>query len=340
MKKTLHDLKDIEDFFMEHDTKPTNSKTASKSPKILENKVEVLEKEIRDLKKQISLLESNIDRKSSNKGANLNTRDTEDIAKMFMDFSVDTLQDKEAKKELNTLKDENERLKKENRNLSKHMKVVEIQKKEKTSKKVSYEEILISTRKKYEFLGESSKSAIASAEYIFLNESTTGFDYSGTYINYVKALEIELKRVFGKTNEKLTFGNLMEKLRKNPNFKGFVDRIEAEKVGEVRNSAVHTRPISKYECGKIRKIILEDGWLDRISFLVEESLKVKKDSYIEYDMFIIEKIGKQFVNGKNYVHYHTDGDMDLLSQNANLKDFIKGKGKVIKKDAQYFIIAE
>ena len=54
-------------------------------------------------------------------------------------------------------------------------------------------------------------------------------------------------------------------------------------------------------------------------------------------MFIIEKIGKQFVNGKNYVHYHTDGDMDLLSQNANLKDFIKGKGKVIKKDAQYFL---
>ena len=107
------------------------------------------------------------------------------------------------------------------------------------------------------------------------------------------ALSLYIFDMIEDKKEKLTFGNLMEKLRKNPNFKGFVDRIEAEKVGEVRNSAVHTRPISKYECGKIRKIILEDGWLDRISFLVEESLKVKKDSYIEYDMFIIEKLWRR-----------------------------------------------
>lgn len=340
MKKSLHDLKDIENFFMEHDGKEEKKGIAAKSPRILENKVESLEKEVRDLKRQINLLESELDKKTVNKGQSLNKRDTEDIANMFMDFSVETYHDKEMKKQITLLKDENERLKKENKNLEKHMKVVEVHKKERIIKKVSYTEIFDNIKKKYSFLGESSKGAIATAEYLFVNETVNGLDYSGAYINYIKALEIELKRVFGKSNEKLTFGNLMEKLRKNPSFKSFVDRLEGEKVGEIRNFAVHSRPISKNECGKIRKLIIEDDWLNRISFLVEESLKVKKDTNVEYDTFIIERIGKQFLNGKNYTHYHTDGDMDLLSLNPNLKDFVKGKGKVVKVHAQYFIIAD
>lgn len=340
MKKSLHDLKDIENFFLETDIKEEKKGIAGKSPRILENKVEALEKEIKDLRKQINLLESELDKKGSNKGGNLKSKDTEDIARMFMDFSVDNFHDKEMKKQISLLKDENEKLKKENKNFEKHMKVVEVQKKEKAFKNVSYNDILAGIRKKYGFLAENSKNSIGTAEYLFLNETNAGIDYTGSYINYIKALEIELRRVFGKSNEKLTFGNLMEKLRNNPSFKTFAERIENEKVGEVRNLAVHNRPISKHECGKIRKLLIEEGWLDRISFLVEESLKEIKDTNINYDVFIINKIGMQFIKGKNYSHYHTDGDMDLVSLSPNLKDFVKGKGKIIKHGVQYFVIAE
>lgn len=339
MKKSLHDLKDIENFFMQHDVKE-EKKGLAKSPKIMENKVEMLEKDIRDLKKQISLLESELDRKGSNKGSSLKSKDTEDIARMFMDFSVDNFHDKETKKEFEKLRDENEKLKKENKNYEKNMKIVEVQKKEKSYKNVSYNDIYEVVKKKYGFLSENSKNAISSAEYLFQNETTSTIDYSGSYINYVKALEIELRRVFGKMNEKLTFGNLMEKLKLNPTFKSFVEKIENERVGEVRNLAVHTRPISKHECGKIRKILMEEGWLDRISFLVEETLKEKQGSETAYDTFIINKVGKQFYKGKNYTHYHTDGEMDILSLNPNLKDFVKGKGKVLNINSQFFIIID
>lgn len=339
MKKSLHDLQDIENFFLQQEAKE-EKKTTGKSPKILENKVEVLEKEIKDLKRQISILESGLDKKSSNKGGNLKTKDTEDIARMFMDFSVDDFQNKEVNKEITLLKDENERLKKENKNLQKHMKVVEVQKKEKAYKNISYNDIIDNIRRKYGFLAENSKISLASAEYLFLNETSIAIDYTGSYINYVKALEIELRRVFGRSNEKLTFGNLMEQLKNNPTFKSFVERIDNDKVGEVRNNAVHNKAVSKNECGKIRKLLMEDGWMDRISFLVEESLKEKKDSLIEYDTFIINKTGKQFIKGKNYNHYHTDGEMDILSLNPNLKDFVKGKGKIIKTGVQYFIVID
>ena len=341
MKKSMHDLKDIENFFMESEVKEEKKGlAANKGSRVLENKVEVLEKEIKDLKRQINILESELDKKGSNKGSSLKSKDTEDIARMFMDFSVDNFHDKEMKKQITLLKDENDRLKKENKNFEKHMKVVEVQKKEKSFKNVSYTEILENIRRKYGFLAENSKNAISTAEYLFLNETITTIDYTGSYINYIKALEIELRRVFGKSNEKLTFGNLMEKLKTNPSFKTFVEKIENEKVGEVRNLAVHTKPISKHECGKIRKLLVEEGWLDRISFLVEESLKEKQDSFIEYDSFIINKVGKQFIKGKNYNHYHTDGDMDILSLNPNLKDFVKGKGKVVKHNVNYFIVID
>lgn len=339
MKKSLQDLKDIENFFLQQEAKE-EKKVSGKSPKIMENKIEVLEKEIRDLKRQISLLESELDKKGANKGGSLKTKDTEDIARMFMDFSVEDFHQKELKKEITLLKDENERLKKENKNFQKHMKVVEVQKKEKAYKNISYSEILENIRRKYGFLAENSKISLGTAEYLFLNETINALDYSGSYINYVKALEIELKRVFGKSNEKLTFGNLMEELKKNPSFKSFVEKIDNDKVGEIRNKAVHNKAISKNECGKIRKLLIEEGWIDRISFLVEESLKEKKDSLIEYDTFIINKIGKQFIKGKNYNHYHTDGEMDILSINPNLKEFIKGKGKMTKIGAQYFIVLD
>ena len=339
MKKTLHDLQDIENFFLQQEVKE-DKKTLGKSPRILENKVEVLEKEIKDLKKQISILESGLDKKSSNKGGNLKTKDTEDIARMFMDFSVDDFQNKEVNKEMTLLKDENDRLKKENKNLQKHMKIVEVQKKEKAYKNISYNDIIENIKRKYGFLAENSKISLASAEYLFLNETLSAIDYTGSYINYVKALEIELRRVFGKSNEKLTFGNLMEQLKNTPTFKSFVEKIDNERVGEIRNNAVHNKAISKNECGKIRKLLIEEGWMDRISFLVEESLKEKKDSLIEYDTFIINKTGKQFIKGKNYNHYHTDGEMDILSLNPNLKDFVKGKGKMTKIGAQYFIVID
>jgi chaperonin cofactor prefoldin len=338
MKKKFDDLKDIENFFLEEEKK-TSTKTPLKSPNtVLENKIKNLESEIKDLKRQISVLESGIDKKTSNKGGNLSNRDTEDIAKMFMDFSVDNLKDKEVKKEIETLRDENQSLKKENKKLINNIKTVEIKVKDNSNKKLPYDKIREDIYRKYSFLTDSSKIALLNAEYTFLNENSGGYDYSGAYVSYVKALEIELRRVFNFKKEKLTFGNLLEKLKKHPEFKTFVDIIEKEKVGEIRNFAVHTRPIAKFECGKIRKLLVEEKWLDRITFLVEESFKEKLNSDIDFDLYIFKKDGYQYYNNKSYNKYSTDGPMDLLALKGDLGHFVKGKGKIVKIGANYFIV--
>lgn len=339
MKKTLKDLKDIENFFLESDIQVEKEKDIKK-PKNIASKVKILEDEIKYLKNQIKVLESDLDKKNSNKGNKLTKNDTEEIASMFMDFSIDKLHDKKVQEKINYLEIENSKLKEENKKLGKYLKKTSSLAKEKSYKNISYDEILKKIRKKYSFLGENSKVSLATAEYLFLNETISAIDYSSSYINYVKAFEIELRRVLKKSNEKLTFGSLMEKLKENTIFKSFVDKIESEKVAKIRNIAVHNKPINKNECGKLRKILIEDAWMDRISYLVEESLKEKKDSIVDFETYILGVEGREYINKQTYIHYNTDGDMDILSKSPALKDFIKGTGKVIKRNAQYFILLD
>lgn len=114
----------------------------------------------------------------------------------------------------------------------------------------------------YDFLSEESRECLISSEYIYLNE-TEDMDYSGVYIGYIKLLEIELKgRVSVKEN--ITFGSLIEKIEKTRVFNGLIQELGKNRVIENRNRGAHHGVIKKAECGRIRKVLLEEGWLARV----------------------------------------------------------------------------
>jgi hypothetical protein len=164
-------------------------------------------------------------------------------------------------------------------------------------------------------------------------------DYTGVYVNYVKALEIELKRVFRIEREKTNFGDLIKKLSEDSLFRTFVQKLEHEKVLMTRNKSVHQRPISKVECGKIRKLLIEDNWLDRISFLVEESLKERNNKELFFEGVIGDKIGFLNIDGIKYNRYETDLEIDVISSKNNLKGEMKLAGiSKIYKNEEFILI--
>lgn len=130
------------------------------------------------------------------------------------------------------------------------------------NKKISINKIKEFVEKEYTFLSEESKESLISAEYLFLNENEN-IDYSGVYIGYIKLLEIELRGKLSK-NENMTFGSLITKLEEARIFNGLVKELNKNVVIDNRNRGAHSGVIKKIECGKIRKILIEEGWLRRV----------------------------------------------------------------------------
>ena len=152
----------------------------------------------------------------------------------------------------NDLKEEVTKLRGENKNLKENPK----------NKKYPINIIRERVEKEFEFLCEESKESLISAEYFFLNESED-IDYSGVYIGYIKLLEIELR---GKLSVKanITFGSLMEKIEQVRVFNGLIQELGKNRVIDNRNRGAHNGLIKKIECGRVRKVLLEEGWLRRV----------------------------------------------------------------------------
>lgn len=144
------------------------------------------------------------------------------------------------------------KLKTENKNLKENPK----------NKKYSLEKIRRIVEEKYDFLSKESRESLISAEYIFLNESED-IDYSGVYISYIKPLEIELRGKLS-INGNITFGNLMEKIEQVRIFNGLVQELGKNRVIDNRNRGAHSGVVKKIECGRLRKVLIEEGWLRRI----------------------------------------------------------------------------
>lgn len=144
------------------------------------------------------------------------------------------------------------KLKAENKNLKENPK----------NKKYSLEKIRRIVEEKYDFLNKESRESLISAEYIFLNESED-IDYSGVYISYIKPLEIELRGKLS-INGNITFGNLMEKIEQVRIFNGLVQELGKNRVIDNRNRGAHSGVVKKIECGRLRKVLIEEGWLRRI----------------------------------------------------------------------------
>lgn len=174
-------------------------------------------------------------------------------------IDVENEETKRLCKELEIMKMRNEslkievmKLKRENKNLKENPK----------NKKYSIEKLRNKIEEEYDFLSKESKESLISAEYIFLNENED-IDYSGVYINYIKPLEIELR---GKLSikENLTFGNLMEKIEQIRVFNGLIQELGKNRVIDNRNRGAHSGVIKKIECGRLRKVLIEEGWLRRV----------------------------------------------------------------------------
>lgn len=158
------------------------------------------------------------------------------------------------------------KLKRENKNLKENPK----------NKKYSLEKLRRIVEEKYDFLSKESRESLISAEYIFLNE-TEDIDYSGTYISYIKPLEIELRGKLS-INGNITFGNLMEKIEQVRIFNGLVQELGKNRVIDNRNRGAHSGVIKKIECGRLRKVLIEEGWLRRIvEFFQSVNLKEEEE---------------------------------------------------------------
>lgn len=158
------------------------------------------------------------------------------------------------------------KLKRENKNLKENPK----------NKKYSLEKLRRIVEEKYDFLSKESRESLISAEYIFLNE-TEDIDYSGVYINYIKPLEIELKGKLS-INGNITFGNLMEKIEQVRIFNGLLQELGKNRVIDNRNRGAHSGVIKKIECGRLRKVLIEEGWLRRIvEFFQSVDLKEEEE---------------------------------------------------------------
>lgn len=171
--------------------------------------------------------------------------ENEEIRRLRKELELIKMRNSDLKLEVTRLKGENKSLKENPKN-----------------KKYSIEEVKRFVEKEYEFLSKESRESLVSAEYLFLNESED-IDYSGVYIGYIKLLEIELKGKLS-VKENITFGSLMEKIEQTRIFNGLIQELGKNRVIDNRNRGAHNGIVKKIECGRIRKILIEEGWLRRI----------------------------------------------------------------------------
>lgn len=254
------------------------------------------------------------------------TGNFEDIIGHFYQFNMNEYDNKMAKSLNSELEKENQFLKGELKKLEREF---EILKNNFNKKNDSFSYVRDSILKDYPELSQDGLKSLATAEYLFSNEKLS-MDYSPIYMNYVKTLELEIK---SKLNlyDKSTFGNLIEKLDTLNEFKTFIKELKKNRVIEMRNRAIHVSDLKKSECGKIRNMLFNEGWLSRLLDILHE---VKEDTYkeVDLDIYILDNNGWEYFNKKSYFVYETLDNQKILSnKNLQIGTYI-GKGKIIEKN--------
>lgn len=191
--------------------------------------------------------------------------ENEEIKKLRKELELAQAINRELRGKIDKLKGENKNLKENPRN-----------------KKYLLNNIRERIEKEYDFLSEDGREILISTEYLYLNENED-IDYSGIYIGYIKLLEIELK---GKVSvkENITFGSLIEKIEQVRVFNSLVQELGKNRVIDNRNRGAHNGIIKKIECGRIRKVLIEEGWLRRVVEYFQDNL-VEETTEEEIDLF-------------------------------------------------------
>ena len=188
--------------------------------------------------------------------------ENEEIKKLRKELELAQAINRELRGKIDKLKGENKNLKENPRN-----------------KKYLLNNIRERIEKEYDFLSEDGREILISTEYLYLNENED-IDYSGIYIGYIKLLEIELK---GKVSvkENITFGSLIEKIEQVRVFNSLIQELGKNRVIDNRNRGAHNGIIKKIECGRIRKVLIEEGWLRRVVEYFKDNLVEE----VEIDLF-------------------------------------------------------
>ena len=191
--------------------------------------------------------------------------ENEEIKKLRKELELAQAINRELRGKIDKLKGENKNLKENPRN-----------------KKYLLNNIRERIEKEYDFLSEDGREILISTEYLYLNENED-IDYSGIYIGYIKLLEIELK---GKVSvkENITFGSLIEKIEQVRVFNSLIQELGKNRVIDNRNRGAHNGIIKKIECGRVRKVLIEEGWLRRVVEYFKDNL-VEEVEEEEIDLF-------------------------------------------------------
>ncbi|SJZ95965.1 hypothetical protein SAMN02745174_02088 [Cetobacterium ceti] len=259
------------------------------------------------------------------------TKEYEDIINHFYQFDMSEYDNKVAKRLNSQLEKENQSLRKKLKDLKREFEKY----KNINLKNHSFEILKEKLQNRYSTLTEESIKVLTTGEYLFLNEKID-MDYSPIYINYIKVLELEIKN---KLNicDKLTFGGLIEKIGNIYEFKTFVDILTKNKIIEMRNRATHLSQLKKSECGKIRTILFDEGWLERLLSILE-NLNKEKEREIELNIYILDTDGCEFFKNRLYTVCITLDHRRILS-NKNIKfGKFKGKGKEIEYNNLNYIL--
>ena len=191
--------------------------------------------------------------------------ENEEIKKLRKELELAQAINRELRGKIDKLKGENKNLKENSPN-----------------KKYLLNNIRERIEKEYDFLSEDGREILISTEYLYLNENED-IDYSGIYIGYIKLLEIELK---GKVSvkENITFGSLIEKIEQVRVFNSLIQELGKNRVIDNRNRGAHNGIIKKIECGRVRKVLIEEGWLRRVVEYFKDNL-VEEVEEEEIDLF-------------------------------------------------------
>lgn len=131
--------------------------------------------------------------------------------------------------------------------------------------------------------------------------------------------------------------SLIEKIGNLYEFKTFIDTLMKNRIIEMRNRATHLSDLKKIECGKIRNLLLNEGWLERLLYILE-SFNEEKIKNVDLDITILDADGCEFFKNKLYTVYTTLDDRRILSnKNIKLGNF-KGKGKEIEYNNLTYIL--
>lgn len=184
-------------------------------------------------------------------------------------------------------------------------------------------------------LNKEALKSLVTAEYQY-NKENEYIDYSGVFLCYIKGFEIEIRSRLKRKN-KMTLKELISNLNKIPELITFVKALNKINIIEIRNKGVHNSITTKVQCGILRKLLLEDRWLDRTIQILND---VENEGFVSIDreVYIEEIEDDEWYEGKFYRCGRTADGLYILSKSILGIGNYKVQGQLINNYGINYIL--